>query len=298
MNLDQFTVFAAVAKHRNVTRASEELHISQPAVTKHLRLLQESYNSDFYKRRGRGIELTEAGRIFFRNARRILKLHERLKEKLHAVSSRDQPGSVKIGASSSPATSLVPSLLARFEKRYPHIDIDLRTDNKVALERMILNGEVDVALINNPPSNHSLALERYRREPVVTFVSRNHPLAKRKKRTWQDLERVPFIIRKRLGGRSTAERFLQLLRKKGLKPKVALRCDSPEAIKAAVKRNMGMGLLFREIIEPEVKSGELTIIKLPEGNFDGQSFIVYRKSTPLPPNAQKFLALLRKERPH
>jgi DNA-binding transcriptional LysR family regulator len=161
---------------------------------------------------------------------------------------------------------------------------------------MILKVEVDIAVINNAPSNRSLTLEPYRREPVAAFVSGNHPLSKKGAPTWRDLDRTPLIIRKPLGGRSTAQRLLRLIRAKGLKPKVSLRCDSPDAVKAAVKRKMGLGILFKETVEPEVRKGEFKIIKLPGFNLEGQSFIAYRKDRPLSPLAQDFLELLRSRR--
>ncbi|MFQ5683849.1 MAG: LysR family transcriptional regulator substrate-binding protein, partial [Candidatus Binatia bacterium] len=136
----------------------------------------------------------------------------------------------------------------------------------------------------------------YRHEPLAVFVPRNHPLAKKQKVTWQDLEQTAFIARKRVRGRSTSNRFFENMRKLGFKPQVAMRCSSPEAVKAAVKRKMGIGILFKETIAPEVRKGEFKIIKLPVGNFEGQSFIVYRKDRPLSLNAQEFLALLRKSK--
>jgi DNA-binding transcriptional LysR family regulator len=72
-----------------------------------------------------------------------------------------------------------------------------------------------------------------------------------------------------------------------------MRCDSPEAVKASVKTKMGIGILFQETVELDVKSGEFKVLKLPDQNFEGRSFLVYRKDQPLSLHAQEFLDLMR-----
>ena len=117
MTLDRFMVFAAVAKHQNVTRASEQLHISQPAVTKQLKLLEKNYNLKLYKRIGRGIELTESGQVFLSDVKAILKRYERLRENITAAPATAKVETLTVGGSHSPSVHLLPSLLARFKPR-------------------------------------------------------------------------------------------------------------------------------------------------------------------------------------
>lgn len=295
--LDHLRVFAAVARHRNVTRASKELRISQPAVTKHLRLLEESYNAKFYTRGGEGIELTDIGRVFLRDVKMFLKHHERLKEKVHNAISRTKADSLTVGGSYTPSASLLPSLVADFKRSHPNVELSLHAGTKVAIERMVINSEVDIAIITNAASSRALMIEPFRREPLVAFVSKIHPLAKKRHLRFQDIERVPLVIRKPAGKTGTAEQFLQQARRKGLKLNIAMRCESPEAVKAFVRTKMGIGLLFQATVEPEVRSGEFKIIKLPEQNFEGRSSIVYPKNRPLSRPAEEFLELLR-ERQH
>jgi DNA-binding transcriptional LysR family regulator len=294
--LDHLQVFEAVARHRNVTRASRELHISQPAVTKHLRLLEQAYSAKFYKRGGEGIELTEIGQIFLRDVKALLKQHARLIDKINGALARDKSDSLSVGGTYSPSASLLPSLLAGFKKAHPDLRLNLQTGNKVAMERMVLNGEIDVAVVNNARPNRLLNIEPYRQEPLVAFVSKHYPLSTKQPLTRQDFERLPLLIRKSLGLSGTAELFLHRLKKKGFRLNIAMRCDSPETVKAFVKRQMGAGILFRETVEPEIRRGEFKVVKLPERSFEGQSFIVYRKDRKLSPMAQAFLDLLRKRR--
>ena len=297
MTLDRLTVFAAVAKHRNVTRASWELHISQPAVSKQLKLLEKNYNTKLFKRGGRGIELTETGRVFLRDVKAILKRYEKLTEKFTAAPSAAKVETLTVGGSYSPSVHFLPSLLARFKRTHPRVQFNLRTGSKLSIERLILSSEVDIALITNAPANPGLVLEPYRPEPLVAFVSANHPLARNQELTVQEFERVPLIILKTWKGTGTTERFLGEMKKKGLNLNIAMRCDSPEAVKEAVSKKMGVGILFKETVEPEVRKGEFKILRLPVKNFEGMSFIVYRKDRPLSANAQEFLNLLRQLHP-
>ena len=162
---------------------------------------------------------------------------------------------------------------------------------------MILNSEVDIAIINNPPSNRSLAMEPYRREPIVAFVPATHPLAKKENLTWHDIAQCPLIVRRPLAPKGTAEPLLQEIRKNGVTPNIVLHCDSTEAVKAAVSKKMGVGILYRDTIELELRNGQFKILNLPGGhNLGGYSFIVYRNNEPLSASARDFLELLRKEK--
>jgi DNA-binding transcriptional LysR family regulator len=297
MTVDRLMVFAAVARHRNVTRAAEELHITQPAVSKQLKLLEKDYNAKLYQRTDRGIELTEAGIIFFRGARGILKGYEKLREKIRAAPSIAKVETLTVGGTYSPSLYLLPSLLALFKRTHPQVQCSLRSGTKFAIERMIVNSEVDIGLIYAASNNPAIFAEPYRHEPLVAFVSRNHPLARNPELTLEQLDRIPLIVRKAWTARNTIERLLREMKKKGLSPNVALRCESPEAVKTAVRGKMGVGILFKDTVDPEVRKGGFKILKLPVKNFESRSFIVYRKDRTLPANAREFVDLLRRSHP-
>jgi DNA-binding transcriptional LysR family regulator len=294
MSLDRLIVFAAVAKHRNISRASKELHISQPAITKQIKLLEKEYSMTVFTRGGRGVRLTERGYAFLKDARKLIKRYEKLKEKFAPVTPKSSVQALTVGGSYSPSVALLPSLLARFQKTHPQAQLNLRTDDRVAIEEMILKGEVDLAVINNPPLNRHLTMEFYRSHPVVAFVAPNHPLVNRNRVNWENLKSVAFIVRKGLGGRGTGREYIQLLRKKGLTPKVAMQCDTPATAKEAVRRKMGVGILYRAVVADNIKRGEFKILNMPGETFEGKSYIIYHKNRPLTPIAQDFLKLLRK----
>ncbi len=177
------------------------------------------------------------------------------------------------------------------------MQLTLRTDNWPNIERLVLKSEVDIAVVNHPHPSRLLTKEAYREEPMEAFFAVDHPLARKRKLTLLDFERTPCVVRRiEKGIPGVAEKLLKGLKKRGLNFNIAMRCDSPHAVKVAVKKRAGMGILFRNTVEPDVKRGDFKIIKMPGVSLVGKSYIVYRKDRPLTANVREFLALLRQWR--
>jgi len=291
-----FEMFATVARLRNLTRASVEMNVSQPALTQQLKNLEKEYELKLYKKGGKGVELTEAGKILLKYVQRILKQHEKVKRRLSATKALNKALSLTVGGSYSPSAVLLPSLLARFRKSHPQVELKLRTDNRPNIERLVLKGAVGLAVVSNPTSNHRLAVEPYRTESLVAFVANRHPLAEKKQLTWENLVRHGFVVREPLEGDGATAQFIRRLKDRGVKLKVVMHCESPEAVKVAVRRRMGVGILFKDVIAHSLKKGDFKELTLPVNGLEGKTFIVYHKTRPLSPVAQDFLKLLRGHR--
>ena len=298
MTLDRFKVFAAAARYRSVTRASEALYITQPAVTKQLKALERDFNANLYRRIGRGIELTEVGQAVLGKVKKILKSYNSLIPTSTASRSTAKVETLTIGGTYGPSASLLQSAMARFNESHPKAVLSLRTDNKVVIGGLVLNGDVDIAvLLTEAPPNPRLTMETYCLEPLVAFVHPQHPLAKEPRITWEELSRFGYVIRKRLGSTGATGQYIQELRKQGVYLKVVMRCDTPDGVKETVRNKLGVGLLFRGSVEHNIKRGEFKAIKLPANAVvEGKYFIVYHKSRPLSPLAQDFLTFLRQRR--
>ncbi|MGE5307093.1 MAG: LysR family transcriptional regulator [Alphaproteobacteria bacterium] len=296
MPLYHFEILATVARLRNLTRASAELHISQPALTQQLKNLERKYNSKLYKKGGKGVELTDAGKILLKYVKRILKQHESVKRRLSAPTALNKAQSLTVGGSYSPSAVLLPSLLARFRKSHPQVELNLRTENRLNIERLILKGEVELAVVSNPPSNHRLASEPYHTQPLVAFVASHHPLSGKNQLTLEDLRRHGFVVRRPSGGEGPTAQFIRRLKDQGVKLKVVMYCESPEAVKVAVSRRMGVGILFKDVVADSLRKGEIKELTLPVEGLEGTSFIVYHKTRSLSPVASDFLNVHRAHR--
>jgi len=296
MTLNQFTFLAAIAKHGSLTRASQELRISQPSVSQQLRLLERDSGVKLYRRNGKGIELTEAGRLFLGRIEPILEQVAQIKSIFPLREEGAETGRLKIGGTFVPSTLLLPSLAARFKKTHSEIEIELRTRSVQRLEQLLLNGHVEIAVSTHRPRHPELAWEPFRRERMVLFVSPAHPLARISKVTLVDVQAFPLVIRYIGGVHGATVRLLNELAGQGLKFKIGMRCEAPDAIKQAVQENAGIGIVFEDVVKREVERGEFKILQGHGLKLESDSYILYREDEPLSALGQEFLALLRKVR--
>ncbi len=295
MTLHQLITFATVANHHNVSRASAELHVSQASISHQLKGLEEEYKVKLYKRIRKGIELTAKGQTFLKHVKVILNDLQKLNEEFHVTLPTKEARLLTIGGTFAPSASLLPQLLAVFKRSHPHVRLSLRTDNWSVIERLVLNSDVEVAVINHPPRSPRLFSEPYHREKLVAFAPVNHPLTKKRNLTLRDLLCTPLVLRLATRSSGWAEQVLRQIEPK-IEPNIVLRCDSPEAVKMAVRKNMGIGIIFQSVIESDIRSGDFSIVKLRGEKLEGQSYIIYQRDRPLSAHAREFLTLLRQRR--
>jgi LysR family transcriptional regulator, transcriptional activator of the cysJI operon len=293
MTIKQFMIFATVSRHLNITRASQELHISQPSVSQHLKLLEEDYNVKLFKKSKRGIVLTGSGNLFLTKLMPILAQLDELKRAFVNESTESQVDSLVIGGTYGPSALLLPSLTGVFKRSYPRVELELRSANRPYMERLVLSSEVDLALVTGRPSSSNLVVEPYRKEKLLAFVARNHLLASKRELSLAQFARVPLIIHGRKNSSNTATGILRDLQGKGLEPVVAVRCESPDAVKTAVREKIGLGILYQDTVRRELGNGEFISVKVHGLKLEGESFIISHKDKPLSSAALAFLNLLR-----
>jgi DNA-binding transcriptional LysR family regulator len=294
MTLHQLKVFLAVAKHSSITKASQELHISEPSVYQQVKLLQNNFGRSFYTRVGRGIELTTEGRAFFTKATEVLRKADELERQFTEGSLLTETESIVIGGSQVLSASVLANLLVAFKSRRPDVQLHFRTESSPIIERLVISNKVDFGLITNATSTSQLIIEPFRQEEMVVIISRQHPLARQHSLALRELARGPLIIRGRK--KSSSQQILDDVKRQGFQLNIFMKCDSPQGVKVAVARGLGLGLLYRNHVEQEIKRGELKIIQVPDLKKYIQSFIIYKAGKPLLPAAQELLELLRQSR--
>ena len=286
MTLHQLKIFQSVARHLNVTRASQELHISQPAVSQQIKLLEQQCGSRFVERIGQGVGLTERGRAFLDAIRPIVAQVEHVESTFKVKSNDEKASFLTVGGSRSHTVTVLPEILRTFKQTHPWVQFALESNDSFAMEQQILNAEVEIALINHPSYSDQIAYEPYKEMEIVAFALAKSPFIG-KKITLEELFQTPLVVRRR----STT---LKELLKQGYKPNIAVQCDVSEAVKAAVQRELGVGILYRETVEPDLKNRNLRILHVPDlGKIRTQSFIIYDSSKPLSAIGQDFLHALR-----
>ena len=180
MTLHQLRIFDVVTRHLNITKASAELHLSQPSVFQQIKSLEESCGVRLYRKVGRGIRLTAAGEKLHAEAREILEKVTTLEQKFEANRNSPATDPLRVGGSHVPSKSVLPSCLAAFKLKHPLVGIELHTKTSRSIENLVLNAELEIAVITHPSNSSHLHYVPLRQEEVVLFVSTHHPLAGKK----------------------------------------------------------------------------------------------------------------------
>src|SRR5262250_1869782 len=238
MTFRQFVAFAEVAKQLNITKAAQALRMSQPSLSKHLKSLEEDYKIKLFTRYAKGIRLTDAGQEFIRDIEPILAQLEKVNQRYLNGVAEKKLERLKIGGTYGPSSRILPSLLSDFKKNYPHIDVILRSNSNAIINNLVLSGELEIAITSRKPSSFLLYAEPYVPLRRGAFVARSSPRARKNTLNLSDLANVPLIIR---GAEESSSTYLMLneLKKQGHKFNIAMHCESPEAVKMAVKQNLG-----------------------------------------------------------
>lgn len=286
MKLHQLKVFDAVARHRSVTNAASELSMSQPAVSLQLKLLEQEYDRKFLKRGTRGVELTEYGQRLLDAARPILVQVEALKQNFRKGRRRNVVRPLLIAGSNTLSVTILPDVIIAFENAYPQTEIELTTKSSYVIEREVAQAQVDIGLITTHTELAGCVYEPYKEHEAVAFVPPGHPLCGATINL-AELCTYPIVARKDSTG-------ILAIKKQGYDVNLILQCDAPDAVKASVKKGIGVGILFRARVGLEISTGELCQINVPKlRSIRARSFIIYRKNAVLSSHALHFLDMLR-----
>lgn len=287
MTLHQLKIFEAVAEHLNITQASRRVRISQPSVTKQLRLLERECGSKFYVKSGRGIRLTEEGRLFQVAVKPIVEQTEKLKRTFVNRVAEARSEKLIVGSTPSPAGFFLPAALKSFVQLHPTVHPTLRTGYPQAIEEMVLNGEVEIALTTTFPDHSEIVVEPIHSEDIVAVVSAKHPLATKRRLNGAELGQAPFVM-------TTRGRIAQEIERMGLKLNIVIWCESIELKKAAVQAGLGVGLFYRGSAESGLREGYFKVIEIPRlKGINITYYVIYRKEIPLSANGRDFLTFSR-----
>ncbi|WP_186092720.1 LysR family transcriptional regulator [Burkholderia gladioli] len=243
MTPDQLITFATVAELRNISRAAELLHLSQPAVSGQLRQLQDEFGEPLYLRDGRGVRLTPVGEALAPLAAQVRDAYAQARAYRDAVRGVER-GTLRIGASTTPASYLLPYLIAEFRPLAPGVAIQTMTGNTADVVAAL--GTLDLALIEGPPGDalpSGTAVHPWREDEIVAIVPATHALAAAPGEavSLEALAGSPLVLREAGSGvRQLVERAFA---RAGVPVRVALEIAGVEAVKEAVRAGMGVGFV-------------------------------------------------------
>ncbi|GEM52668.1 transcriptional regulator [Empedobacter brevis NBRC 14943 = ATCC 43319] len=253
-------VFDTVARRLNFTKAANELNITQPAVTKHIKEIELNLNIKLFERNGTKIKLTKAGEILVKYTEEIFLVYQKMEFEIGQLQEK-QKGHLRLGASTTIAQYVLPPILAEFRKRFPEIQLDLVIHNSEKIEDLLTNNKIDVGLIEAQIKNRTFHYFPFMKDEIVLVARQNHPLSTKNHLKTDDLLQIPFVLRE--SGSGTLETIDLALKAKNIKLnelKTEIRLGSTESIKSYLLHSDALAFLSVQSILQELKSHTLTII--------------------------------------
>jgi DNA-binding transcriptional LysR family regulator len=288
LTLRQFRVFEAVARHLSFSRAAEELHLSQPAVSMQVKGIETILGLPLTEQLGKKIFLTEAGREVLHASQAITARLDDLQANLAQLRGMDS-GRLNLAATST-ANAVATDILARFRGKHGGVSIHLDVSNRAAVLGLLAANRTDLAIMGQVPENLELEAIRFMDNPLVAIAPPDHPLARRKKVTLEELAAESFLVREAGSGtRGAMERFFAA---KGLEIRSSMEMSSNNVIKQAVQAGLGLGILSLQTLEMELALKRLAVLNVAGFPIMRHWYIVHRADKRLSPAAQAFKAFV------
>jgi DNA-binding transcriptional LysR family regulator len=288
ITIRQMRVFSAVARNLSFTRAAEELHLTQPAISQQVRLLEEEVGMPLFEQIGRRIRLAPAGTELLRYATQITELLREAGETLAAMQGLKR-GELKLGAVST-AKYFAPTLLSAFTPAYPEVTIKFTVGNREEIVRLLGANDLDLVIMGRPPRELDTTAEPFARHPLVIIASPDHPLARRRRIPLKSLARESFIIREQ--GSGTRASMEHVFRERAVTFRAAMEVSSNETIKQAVMAGMGLSFISSHTIGLEVGTGKLAILDVVGLPIVRDWYVIHLREKILSPIASAFRAYL------
>ncbi|MGN6716174.1 MAG: LysR substrate-binding domain-containing protein [Candidatus Binatia bacterium] len=292
MLLDRIELFVNVARHHNLAKTARGMHVSPSSVSQRLKSLERDFGAKLYKKNKEGIELTEAGQALLSTANQVLQELDMLRRTLNP-SLEKSVETLAVAGSYNPSAKCLPAAIAAFKKSHPEISVTFLTSHRPIVEKWVREKEVEIAIVQDPSEScmADLFTEHFANDTLDFFAHSGHPVSKKAKISLADLANTPLIV---IEGWEPTRKFFALAKARGLTLNVALRCASPDAVKAAVRQKIGIGILFHDLIADDVRRKESKILRI-QGlrRMTGNSYIVLNNPSNLKPLVTEFLGLLR-----
>ncbi|MCD8183812.1 MAG: LysR substrate-binding domain-containing protein [Bacteroides sp.] len=255
-------VFQSVAKNLSFTKASQELFVSQPAITKHIQELESAYQTRLFDRQGSKICLTESGKLLLEYCERILEDYKRLEYEMHLLHN-EYTGELKLGASTTIAQYVLPPLLASFIGKFPQVNLSLMSGNSRKIEDALQEHSIDLGLVEGVFRLPNLKYTTFLEDELVAVVRTGSKLPVGDEIVPEELLNLPLVLRER--GSGTLDVFERALQQHNIKLsslQVLMYLGSTESIKLFLEHTDCIGIISVRSITKELYSGQLRVVEV------------------------------------
>lgn len=289
MNLYQLELFVAVADHGSFTRAAESLHISQPAISARIHDLEASLGEQLFEQVGRRIYLTDAGVELREYAEHILRQVEEAKRAVAEVRGLRR-GTLRVVATTTVGTYILPRLLGRFHRDHPGVSLVLDVTNWARAVELLRDHAMDLAVLGPTDEMDDMVVRNFMQNELIVAAAPTHPLARRRAIPFADLAAYPVLVREE--GSGTRSDTIRLFADHGVRPLLGMELRHSSAIKQGVAAGLGIALLSRQAIGVELESGSLVVLDVAGLPMRRDWHIVYLRGRRLPRAAAAFMEML------
>lgn len=245
MDLRQVRIFVEIARQRNFTRAAERLSIAQPAVSMAIRRLEEELDLVLFNRREKRVSLTAEGEIFLGRAEQILADVRAAEAEMGELRGLGK-GEVRMGIPPMLSTYFFPAIIRDFAKRYPNLHLSVYGEGAWRIQKMIMQGELDMGVIAGDASQENLEVRRFLREEVVICVPPDHPFAGREQVPFAEFARQPLVFFKE--GYYLRELIFDFLKETGITPNIVFETNLFSLNTSLVRNGLGISAFLRMVV--------------------------------------------------
>ncbi len=255
-------VFQSVARNLSFTKASQELFISQPAITKHIQELESTYQTRLFDRQGGKISLTESGQLLLEHCERILEEYRKLEYEMHLLHNQ-YTGELRLGASTTIAQYVLPPMLGTFISKFPQVELSLLNGNTREMEAALQEHRIDLAMVEGVTRLPNLRYTPFLEDELVVVVRTGSRLPVDDEITPQRLARLPLVLRER--GSGTLDVFERAMLQHNIKLStlhVLMYLGSTESIKLFLEHTDCLGVVSIRSVSRELYAGRLRVVEV------------------------------------
>lgn len=284
----QLEIFVAISRTESVSRAAEDLALSQSATSTALGEFERQFGLQLFDRVGKSLRINQAGQQLLPRAVELL---DRAKEIEDLLEGHAGVGHMKIGATLTVGNYLATILVAEFLQEHPESRVQLQVHNTRTIVQQIANHELDIGLIEGDCHHPDIEVETWIADELVVFSAPNHPLAKQRKVSMEQLLQEPWILREK--GSGTRETFDRAFHNHHAKLNIRLELEHTEAIKRAVESGLGVGCISHLALKDAFRRGSLVPLATPALDLGRYFYFLWHKQKYQTAGMREFLGLCR-----
>nr|WP_309760445.1 LysR substrate-binding domain-containing protein [Flavobacterium sp.] len=267
-------VFYTVANRLSFTKASNELFITQPAVSKHIQELEEYYKIKLFNRNGSKISLTVAGDVLLKHTKNIFEVYRDIDFDMNTLISQ-RSGLLRIGASTTISQYIIPPLLARFHQKLQDIKVSLLNGNTEQIENALLRQEIEIGIVEGQSKNKSIKYTEFLKDELVLVCKSSNPLVNLNEITQEALKKMRFLMREQGSGTLEVIEFaLKPFNIKVSEIQIEMQLGSTESIKSYLMNSDCVAFISIHAIQKELQNNELAILDITDLTIERFFYII------------------------